>query len=218
MTMYAVLFVMCACLGAFLRPNKRGINQKNKSFREKHQQKPTLYLKNNLQSYGGSLYSLNLPDVEESHRKEHDDHMTCFTSFQCILKKIADFKLLRENRTFLMMAISNFFIWTVIFLPFIYLPKMPGQNDLDKPWYQNLVGIIGFTNIFFRIFFGWVSDKKFLRPLNWQIICLIFTIIPLFMYKEILQNYYWGPYLFAVCFAIGTGRNCFKIEKFCSSI
>jgi len=203
MTFCALLFLICSCLGVLLRPKVLKIEKKNKLIQTKNEHPESESDGNKIfQTYGGSLLSFNIASV-------HDDE-TNDSSFKSILKKIADFNLLIENKAFLMMAISNFFIWASIFLPFIYLPKLHGQNDIENYWYQNLVSIIGLTNIFFRVIFGWIFDKKIFSSLIWHLICVVFTIAIVFMFKEILQHHYFGKYLFAICYAIGTGRRiCF---------
>ena len=68
-----------------------------------------------------------------------------------IMKEIINIRLLKENLAFLLIALSNFFIFFVYFIPFIYIPIR--AKDLKIPNYPYLLSIIGIVNIPCRVKF-----------------------------------------------------------------
>lgn len=115
-----------------------------------------------------------------------------------ILKELSSFKLLKTNIQFLIITISNFFVFSVHFIPFIYVPKRADELGLKG---DLLLGIIGIVNIPARILFGLIADKKFFSTLHLNSISLAFctltNLIQNFLYNEPLQ------YLYSIMYAIG---------------
>lgn len=67
-----------------------------------------------------------------------------------ILKEIVNVRLLKENLPFLLITLSNFFIFFVYFIPFIYIPIR--AKELKIPNYPLLLSIIGkFFHVFKQI-------------------------------------------------------------------
>jgi len=58
-----------------------------------------------------------------------------------ILKEMTDFKLLCENWQFLLITLSNFFIFSGYFCPFMFITKIADTNGIENSSY--LISIIG---------------------------------------------------------------------------
>ena len=58
-----------------------------------------------------------------------------------ILREMTDLSLLVQSKPFLLVTLSNLFIFLGYFVPFIYIPEV-GEKD-DIPNYEYLLGIIG---------------------------------------------------------------------------
>lgn len=60
-----------------------------------------------------------------------------------ILKEMTDFKLLAQNKTFLLITLSNFFCFVGYFTPFLYLVKICKEFGSTKTQASFLISIIG---------------------------------------------------------------------------
>lgn len=96
------------------------------------------------------------------------------------LKEITNISLIRENKSFACIVVSNFFIFFAYYIPFIYIPVR--ANDLKIENYTWIISIIGMTNIPIRIFFGFLSDRKFLQAIHMNSFCLLLASVLLFGY------------------------------------
>ncbi len=58
-----------------------------------------------------------------------------------IVKQMTNFKLLGQNKQFLLVTIANFFAFTGFFIPFIYLPNYATELKIDN--YAPILSVIG---------------------------------------------------------------------------
>jgi MFS family permease len=155
-------FAICACIilqtcvcGAFLTP-LNSLSSSSSSSSSKSKKKP-LELKNMkqpepvsgenddpnatkfVQTYYGSVYSLTNQDEDlPCHQRN-----ACLRITLGILKEMTDFKLLFQNMGFLLITISNFFLFTGYFAPFLYIVKIATTNGIDYNQASFLLSIIG---------------------------------------------------------------------------
>ena len=92
---------------------------------------------------GGSMCSLNKQADDETGQSENQ----CMSKFKQvtfgIIKEMFDFKLLCENKSFLLLTMSNFFCFTGYFTPFLYLSSVAKLNGTSENMAGNLIGLIG---------------------------------------------------------------------------
>jgi cyanate permease len=151
-----------------------------------------------VETFHGSVYSLN-----EFEPKFYERY-TCLRLIVGILKEMSDFKLLRENFGFLIMTMSNFFLFTGYFTPFLYIIKIAEVNGIEKAEATFLISVIGIVNIPARMIYGFIADRRYVSPINLNTFSVIVATIPLFLYSQ-LQKHYWSQMLFSIFFAIGMG-------------
>ena len=154
----------------------------------------------------GSMYSL--------HREKkpfYKKNKFCQLSFD-ILKEMTNFSLLTQNAAFTLIVVSNFFLFSGFFLPYIYIRRIAKETTKMENS-ELLLVTIGILNVPFRLFFGFVADRRYLTPLNLNTLCVFIATVPFFIYKEILSHSVWGQYVFASAFAIGSGMKIFFTIK-----
>jgi uncharacterized membrane protein len=125
-----------------------------------------------------------------------------------ILREMSNFKLLKKNKVFLLIVLSNFFCFLGYFTPFIYIIKVPLEYGSTSEQATTLLQIIGIVNIPFRMLFGMIADRKILSAVNLNTLCVSCVTLSLFLFPLLKSEY---KYLigFAVMFAIGSaGMNC----------
>lgn len=147
-----------------------------------------------INTFGGSTLSLNKKKLP-FHQRSNFMRITIG-----ILKEMTDFKLLMENWQFLLITLSNFFIFSGYFCPFMFITKIADTNGIDNSSY--LISIIGIVNIPFRMLFGLVADKRYITPVNLNTLAVIICTVPLFFY-ELLQHSFWSQAVFSFFFAVG---------------
>jgi MFS family permease len=151
-----IILQTCVC-GAFLRPlnpssainankksNKRPVELKNlnannndiEAAHEKHVEHHERV--RSMQSYAGSVLSLEQVGKEKCHERN-----ACLRISFGILKEMSDFKLLVQNFSFLLITLSNFFLFTGYFAPFLYIVKIAEMNGSSKESAAFLISIIG---------------------------------------------------------------------------
>lgn len=139
-------------------------------------------------------------------------------AFLEILKEISNFKLLFQNAEFFYLTISNFFIFTGYFTPFLYLTKIAQSNNISKTQASFLISTIGAINIPARIIFGFVADSKIISAINLNTGSVFVSTVPLFLFI-VMQYFYWSQILFSVVFAIGiAGVNCLTTMYLCDLV
>jgi predicted MFS family arabinose efflux permease len=119
-----------------------------------------------------------------------------------ILREMSNFKLLKKNKVFLLIVLSNFFCFLGYFTPFIYIIKVPLEYGSTSEQATTLLQIIGIVNIPFRMLFGMIADRKILSAVNLNTLCVSCVTLSLFLFPLLKSEY---KYLigFAVMFAIG---------------
>lgn len=59
-----------------------------------------------------------------------------------IFKEMFNFKLIATNKLFLLIVLSNFFVFFVYFIPFIYIPIRAKKLGMTQyPWIISIIGI-----------------------------------------------------------------------------
>ena len=92
-----------------------------------------------VQTYYGSVYSLTNQDEDlPCHQRN-----ACVRITLGILKEMTDFKLLFQNLGFLLITVSNFFLFTGYFAPFLYIVKIATENGIENAKASFLLSIIG---------------------------------------------------------------------------
>lgn len=152
-----------------------------------------------VEGYVGSMTSLN-------QETKFYERYSCLRITVGILKEMSDFSLLRENLGFLLITLSNFFIFFGYFTPFLYITNIAIDNGIPKELASYLISIIGIVNIPARMAYGFIADRRFILPINLNTFSVVVGTVPLFFYFK-LQLAFWSQVVFAIAFAIGIGKN-----------
>jgi cyanate permease len=159
-----------------------------------------------IETFHGSVYSLNAEEPKTPFYQRH----TFLRIVVGILKEMTDFRLLFQNVGFLLITLSNFFVFVGYFTPFLYITKISRDNGIAKAQASFLISIIGIVNIPARMLFGFIADRKIISAINLNTFSVFVATVPLFLFI-VMQYAYWSQMLFAVLFAIGIG-NFFHIS------
>lgn len=151
-----------------------------------------------IEGYTGSVLSLN--EVKSKFYERN----SCMRISVSILKEMSDFSLLKQNIGFLLITLSNFFIFFGYFTPFLYITKMAEENGIPPSQASFLISIIGIVNIPARMAYGFVADKRFILPINLNTFAVLIGTLPLYFYFY-LQYAFWSQAVFAVLLAMGIG-------------
>ncbi len=141
----------------------------------------------------GSIHSFTELQTEEKVKNS----MICG-----LLKEMVDIKLLGQNWRFLLLTLSNLFIFTGYFLPFIYLKEVADLNGITNA--SLIISIIGAVNIPSRVIFGFLADARYLTPITLNTLAAFLGALPLILYDCYLQQSFWTQCIFAVLYAIST--------------
>ncbi|KAH9413997.1 hypothetical protein DERP_012374 [Dermatophagoides pteronyssinus] len=85
-------------------------------------------------------------------------------SMKSILNEMLDFSLLRDSNAFTILAISNIFGMMGFYVPFVYITQfatssvMSGDKLVTPDQSAILISVIGITNTFGRLLFGFLTD------------------------------------------------------------
>lgn len=207
LSMCASSILICFGLASLFRPlnpitSSSSSSSKPKSMplknvNEKAENNSIVHEEKIIQSYIGSVYSLNVEKKLPFYQRNAFLRLTVE-----ILTEMTNFKLLRQNFGFLLITLSNFFLFTGYFLPYIYIVRIADAEGMNNPDF--LLSVMGITNIPFRMLFGLIADRRIITALNLNTLCVVFATGPFFIYKILLMKHTWGQYLFALSFAIGT--------------
>lgn len=100
---------------------------------------------NVVQTFSGSVYSINKISEDLPFYQRNK-----FIRISLgILKEMTDFGLLRHNFPFLLITLSNFFIFSGYFVPFMYILEIANKNGIDPadaPWLISIIGMWVFKN------------------------------------------------------------------------
>ncbi|KAJ6217390.1 hypothetical protein RDWZM_008547 [Blomia tropicalis] len=86
-------------------------------------------------------------------------------SMRTILNEMLDLSLLRDSSAFTILAISNVFGMMGFYVPFVYIAQFAsssikdGDDMVSKESAALLISVIGITNTFGRLLFGFISDR-----------------------------------------------------------
>ena len=213
MSICACIILQCCICGSLLRPlnptqseidAQKSKSKKTVEMKALNQQGETSKVQTHqefgsgraIQTFSGSVYSLN--DIDPPFYQRN-----AFLRIAIgILKEMTDFKLLFQNMGFLLITLSNFFIFTGYFTPFLYITKIAEEKGTTKELATWLISVIGIVNIPARMIYGFVADKRFISPINLNTLAVACSTLPLFFYP-LLAKHYGSHMLFSVIFAIG---------------
>ncbi len=177
----------------------KNISKQNES--QRHQQQ-NHHEPKVVQTFVGSVCSLNQSERDVPFYEKNG----CLRVTVGILKEMFDFKLLCQNTGFLLITLSNFFIFTGYFTPFLYIVKIAeDKTGVSNGAASMLLSTIGIVNIPFRMIFGFVADRKFISAINLNTISVLISTVPLF-FIEVFIKAYWSYLIFVILFAIGMGK------------
>jgi len=155
-----------------------------------------------IQGFIGSMHSLH--SLHGDKEAKNDENNSCLSITVGILKEMSDFSLLKESIAFFLIALSNFFVFSGFFTPFLYITKVAEENGIPKEKAAFLISIVGIVNIPTRMLFGFIADRRFISPINLNTFSISVSTIALFLYFK-LQLVYWSQVIFAILLAIGIG-------------
>jgi predicted MFS family arabinose efflux permease len=149
------------------------------------------------------MLSLRKEADEEDADDEQSCCKSCLNTSWTILKEMGNVSLLGKNFAFLLITLSNFFIFSGYFIPFIYVPVRAKALDITN--YSLILSVIGIVNIPARLLFGTLADK--VSPTNLNSLCAILASLALWFYAPLTT--FATQCVFSVVFAIGiAGTNC----------
>jgi len=96
-----------------------------------------------IQTFSGSMISINAPLGGVNPKAPIYERNTFLRITIGILKEMTDFKLLIQNAGFFCITMSNFFLFTGYFTPFLYITKIAQSNGIPKAQASFLISIIG---------------------------------------------------------------------------
>uniref|UniRef100_A0A915DW67 Major facilitator superfamily (MFS) profile domain-containing protein n=1 Tax=Ditylenchus dipsaci TaxID=166011 RepID=A0A915DW67_9BILA len=100
-----------------------------------------------------------------------------------------DLNLLKEP-IMLLLCLSNILGMIGFYVPFVFIIDLAVAKNSNVSEATFLLSIIGITNTFGRVFFGWVADRQWVTALainNWSLVfCGVLTCI-----CPMLPNYFW---------------------------
>lgn len=99
--------------------------------------------------------------------------IVCHTCFSAVLKHY-DFSLFR-NSVFLIFLLSNFSTLLGMNAPYVYLPDRSEEKGISKTDSAFFISIIGITNTFGRIIFGWLADRKWVNRIMLYTVSLVIS-------------------------------------------
>jgi len=169
----------------------KSLNPPKSSFR--FGKKKRIVEKINVEIMSGSIVSLK--KEEEKQKKKENVFLSLF-------KEMTDFTLLYTNWRFLLITLSNFFVFSGYFLPFLFVAKVAALNGLTNPSF--VISIIGIVNIPGRIIFGLLADIPAISPLALNSVSVLIGAFPLLAYEQLLQYQAMTQYAFGALYALST--------------
>lgn len=145
--------------------------------------------------------TLSVSRAHDHHDDDDDEDTSCIRSCGSIawniIKEICNVGLLGQNFAFLLITLSNFFIFAGYFIPFLYIPIRAKELEIDN--FALVLSIIGIVNIPARLVFGALADK--LSPVHLNSMCAVLATVSLWIYPPL--NTFILQCVFAVIFATG---------------
>ena len=99
--------------------------------------------------------------------------IVCHNCFSSVLEYY-DFSLFR-NPVFLIFLLSNFSTLLGLNAPYVYLPDRSQEKGISKTDSAFFISIIGITNTFGRIIFGWLADRKWVNRIMLYTVSLVIS-------------------------------------------
>ena len=126
---------------------------------------------------GGSRYSRLTAGrgVEEEDALFYDDSKCKFIplAIRVALSEMIDFKLLKDH-VMILLCISNILGMLGFYIPFVYIIDLGKTREATASQATLLVSIIGITNTFGRVLFGWAADRRWVTALAINNFSLLF--------------------------------------------
>uniref|UniRef100_A0AC34PUL4 Major facilitator superfamily (MFS) profile domain-containing protein n=1 Tax=Panagrolaimus sp. JU765 TaxID=591449 RepID=A0AC34PUL4_9BILA len=123
---------------------------------------------------GGSRYSRITQGIEEEVAF-YDDSKFKFIplAIRSALAEMIDLTLLK-NPIMLLLCLSNILGMLGFYIPFVYIIDLAQTRNATPSSATLLLSIIGITNTFGRVFFGWAADRRWVTALAINNFSLIF--------------------------------------------
>lgn len=93
-------------------------------------------------------------------------------SFKSVLSSMMDVTLLKDP-VFMLIGISNIFGMAGLYVPFVYLVDAAKVANIEDGQASFLLSIIGITNTFGRVMFGYIADFPSVNSLLLNNLCLV---------------------------------------------
>ena len=123
-----------------------------------------------------SYTKVEMNDVTHTFVETHKNtkfKIACHYCFSAVLKHY-DFSLFR-NSVFLIFLLSNFSTLLGLNAPYVYLPDRSQEKGISKTDSAFFISIIGITNTFGRIIFGWLADRKWVNRIMLYTVSLVIS-------------------------------------------
>ena len=128
MVILGSITLQCCVLGALLRPVEHFQKRNKKSTIE-------------MQALNSNDGDLNSDDEDRKGAETLKAKKSVKEILVSIVKNMTDFRLLRENSSFFLISLSNFFVFFVYFIPFIYIPVRARELGIENyPWIISIIG------------------------------------------------------------------------------
>jgi MCP family monocarboxylic acid transporter-like MFS transporter 14 len=126
---------------------------------------------------GGSRYSRLTAGIggDEDDAIFYDDSKFKFIplSIRNAFNEMIDLQLLKEP-VMLLLCLSNILGMLGFYIPFVYIIELAKTRDATQQQATLLVSIIGITNTFGRVLFGWAADRRWVTALAINNFSLLF--------------------------------------------
>ncbi len=156
-------------------------------------------------TFSGSMMSVSkhVDNTDDDDGEPKSCCKSCLSVSWSILKEMGNLSLLKENFAFLLIVLSNFFIFSGYFIPYIYVPVR--AKELGIANFALILSVIGILNIPGRLVFGFLADK--MSPTNLNSACALLASLSLWFYAPLTT--FVTQCVFGAVFAIGiAGTNC----------
>lgn len=152
-----------------------------------------------VEGFSGSMASLPPPETKPKFYER-----SCCRVTLGILKEMSDFRLLVQNLGFFLIVLSNFFVFSGFFTPFLYMTKIAQEQGIPTAKAALLISIVGAVNIPTRMLFGFIADRRFIAPINLNTFSIAISTVALFLYFKLCVAF-WSSVIFSILLATGIG-------------
>ncbi|KAL1455086.1 hypothetical protein WDU94_009205, partial [Cyamophila willieti] len=126
-----------------------------------------------------SRSAVNIDTADQDIEKEGGDDCSCCAlpeSFKSVLGSMMDVSLLKDP-VFMLIGVSNIFGMAGLYVPFVYLVDAASVAGIESNKASFLLSIIGITNTFGRVIFGYIADFPSVNSLLLNNLCLVVCTI-----------------------------------------